>query len=103
AARFAGERARIDQARHGNEIAAVADDGCFRHALVQRVLARGENPAVADDDRADLVDCARGIDDAGVLEDGGGHARSPAFWPTRSASMTAMRTATPISTCSPMT
>ena len=39
AARFAGEDAGIDQAGHGDKVAAVADDGGFRNALVQRVLA----------------------------------------------------------------
>ena len=70
AAGLADEDARVDQAGHDRLAARSrrrsAPSG---HALVERGRAGGRDRAAVDDDRADLVDAARRIDDARVGED----------------------------------
>ena len=69
AAGLADEDAAIDQTWNDGLSRAVDDRGAFRHTLVQRRLAGGQDLPALDDDRADLVDPARGIDDMRRAED----------------------------------
>src|SRR3546814_10196365 len=78
---------------------------CALPILVAGIGTGCEDATVfADDDRSDLVQLAGRVDDAGIGEnDRPVHARSPWFCERSSVSITAMRTATPISTCCSMT
>ena len=69
------------------------------------VGAGSNDLAALDDDGAGLVETARRVDDAGVAEDRRRSCAAPLGLRrgSSSASITAMRTATPISTCSWMT
>src|SRR6185312_11023511 len=104
-ARLADEDARVDQSGDDGLAGAIHDRRAFRRALVQRAGAGCRDLFSLDNDRAALVETARRVDDAGVVEDDGGHAARPSALRrgSSSASITAMRTATPISTCSWMT
>ena len=98
AARFADKDAGVDETRHGEQAAHVAAFGSGGEGLRSR-RTDGGDLAVLNDDRAGLVHILRRIDDAEIGENGHGHVRGPWFCETRRASITAMRTATPISTC----
>src|SRR5690606_38508820 len=72
---------------------------------VAGIGAGGQDPAiVTDDDGTLFIKLAGRVDDADIVEDEwAGHVRGPWFCERSSVSMTAMRTATPISTCCSMT
>ena len=100
---FADKGAHVDQPG-GDDLAGAIDDvGTFGHAGGADAALGVADHAVGDQDVAGAVEIARGIDDAGVGEQDraavGQHVQ--AFGRLRaSASSTAIRTATPISTCS---
>ena len=101
---LADEGAHVDQAGRHDLAGAIDDVGAFRHAGGADAAARLADDAVGDQHVADAVEVARRIDQAGIGEQDGAAIRSAwlhAFGKLRaSASSTAMRTATPISTCS---
>ena len=101
-ARFADEGAHVDEAGRDQLAAAVDHVGAFRHAGGADALLGFADDAVGDQQVADDVEIARRIDDPGVGEQDRAAVRQHhAFGRLRdSASSTAMRTATPISTCS---
>ena len=103
-ARLADEGAHVDQAGRDQLAAAIDHIGAFRHAGSADAFLGLADDAVGDQQVADDVEIARRIDDPGIGEQDraavGQHHRH-AFGKFReSASSTAMRTATPISTCS---
>ena len=116
---LAGVDARIDQARREIEAAAVDRLDAVGRARGEQVGPEVGDLAVADQHGAAILRVARRIDDAGVDVGGrsavlrraarrrcrsrGGSRRSALRRPPISASRQAMRTATPISTCSWMT
>ena len=103
---LADEGAHVDQAGRDDVAAAIDDLGAFRHAGRADAALGLADRAVGDQHVAGKIEVARRIDDPRVGEqdraavaaiDQHGHA----FGRLRdSASSTAMRTATPISTCS---
>src|SRR5690606_33873361 len=99
-ARLAGKDPHVDEAGTSDQsggVDALGMIGCARRGALGKI----GDEAVLDEDRAGIVATRGGVDDSGVLdEEGGGHAGAPL---PSSASSTAMRTATPISTCSVMT
>ena len=104
---LADEGAHVDQAGRDQLAAAVDDVGAFRHAAGADALLGFADDAVGDQQVADDIEVARRIDDPGVGEQDRAAVRqhwqhhSQAFGRLRDkASSTAMRTATPISTCS---
>ena len=102
-ARFADEGAHVDQAGRDHVAAAIDDFGAFRHACRADAALGFADHAVGDQDVAGNIEIARRIDDPRIGEQdaGGGRRAHHAFGKLRdSASSTAMRTATPISTCS---
>ena len=100
---LADKGAHVDQPG-GDDLAGAIDDvGALGHAGGADAALRIADHAVGDQHVADAVEIARGIDQAGVGEQDraaiGQHVH--AFGRLRaSASSTAIRTATPISTCS---
>ena len=104
-ARLADEGAHVDQAGRHQLAAAVDHLGTFRHAGSADAFLGLADRAVGDQQVAGKIEIARRIDDPGVGEQDraavGEHVRCHAFGKFRDrASSTAMRTATPISTCS---
>src|SRR6185369_16886328 len=104
-ARLADEHARVDQPGQQRLAGAIDDICALRRALVEHCLAGRDDLCSVNDDRADLVESARRVDHACALEHSDAHAARPSALRrgSSSASITAMRTATPISTCSWMT
>src|SRR5690606_11021895 len=103
-ARLANEDTRIDQPRQSREAAPVDSLATGGHSLVARIGSGGDYAPVLDQYRADLVEASRRIDDPDILDAQRVHrAFSPSRRGSSRASMTAMRTATPISTCASMT
>ena len=103
---LADEGAHVDQAG-GDDLAGAIDDlGALGHAGRADAALGLADHAVGDQQVAGKIEIARGIDDPGVGEQDRaavGQHEAHAFGRFRdSASSTAMRTATPISTCSRM-
>src|SRR5690606_15202471 len=105
-ARLAGKDATVDQAG-GEDMAIAIHHLCAigQPVIEQRGAEIGDN-AIFDEQSAHLVIAAGGVDQARIDEGGAAHLAPPcpvrgSFGRLRaSASSTAMRTATPISTCS---
>ena len=104
---LADEGAHVDQAGRDQLAAAVDHFGAFRHAGGADAALGLADDAVGDQQVADDIEVARRIDDPRVGEQDRAAVRQHfatschAFGRFRdSASSTAMRTATPISTCS---
>ena len=99
---FANEDTRIDKAGDDSVSLAIDDVRVFRGTLILGIGTCGKNLPVGDDDCSFFVYAARRIDNTGILKDGRAHAAPPSALRrgSSSASITAMRTATPISTCS---
>ena len=104
---LADEGAHVDEAGRDQLAAAVDDVGAFRHAAGADALLGFADDAVGDQQVADDIEVARRIDDPGVGEQDRAAVRQhfatscQAFGRLRDkASSTAMRMATPISTCS---
>ncbi len=112
AARLAGEDARVDQSRRQYQTFGIDHLGIVRLGIVEQARADIGNAAVLDQQSAFDVQTACRIDQAGVLEgDAARHGAPSSLRATRAgrpslanprdkASSTAMRIATPISTCS---
>src|SRR5581483_9170179 len=105
-ARLADKGAHIDQAGRHDLAGAIDDVGAFGHAGRADAAAHFADQPVGDQDVAGAVEIARRIDNACVGEQDRATVSEHrhccyAFGRLRaSASSTAMRTATPISTCS---
>ncbi len=101
---FADKGAHVDQAGRDDLAAAVDRLGAFRHAGGADALAGFADRAVGDQEVADDIEIARRIEDPGVGEQDRAAVRQHRFHALGrfrdSASSTAMRMATPISTCS---
>ncbi len=97
AAGLSGEDAHVDQAGAQNQAFAVDDLRVRRIGVVEQTRADIGDAAVLDQEPAAHVEVCRRIDQARVAE---GDALAAHARPRASASSTAMRIATPISTCS---
>src|SRR5579872_6048002 len=104
AARLAGEDAHVDQARRKDEAFAVDDFGIVAVGIVEKARPEIDDLAVLDQQPALDVEARARIDQAriakcraAVAHGALGLSRAK---PRESASRTAMRIATPISTCS---
>ena len=103
-ARLADEGAHVDQAGRDDPALAVDDLGAFRHAGGADAALGFADRAVGNQEIARKIEIARRIDDPGVGEQDRAavreHGRQTFGRLRERASSTAMRTATPISTCS---
>src|SRR5690606_9633092 len=102
--RLADEGAHVDEAGRDDLAAAIDDLGALGHAGSADAALGLADEAVGDQEVTQEIEVARRIDDPGVGEqDRAAVGQHHAFGRLRDkASSTAMRTATPISTCSRM-